>query len=79
MPVFIKPCVIENSIAFALKYRRKVFYKEKRFEVVKIPRMPFEWKKVKIVEAEECPEHVHMLVEIAPKVSGFKLYGVYKR
>ena len=47
--------------------------------MVKIPRMPFEWKKVKIVEAEECPEHVHMLVEIAPKVSGFKLYGVYKR
>ena len=32
-----------------------------------------EFKKVNIIEAEVCPDHVHMLVEIPPKmsVSGF--------
>jgi putative transposase len=35
-----------------------------------------EWKGVNIVEAEICPDHVHMLVEIPPKisVSGFMGY-----
>ena len=32
-----------------------------------------DWKGIKIVEAECCPDHIHMLVEIPPKmsVSGF--------
>lgn len=35
-----------------------------------------EWKDVKIVEAERCPDHIHMLLEIPPKmsVSGFMGY-----
>ena len=35
-----------------------------------------EWKDVKIVEAECCPDHIHMLLEIPPKmsVSGFMGY-----
>ena len=45
-------------IVFGLKYRRKVFYKEKRAEVGKILRTLCEWKKIKIVEAEVCPDHV---------------------
>ena len=36
-------------IVFAPKYRRKVFYKEKRREVGKILRTLCEWKKVKIL------------------------------
>ena len=35
--------------------------KNKRLEAGKILRMLCEWKKVKIVEAEVCPDHVHML------------------
>ena len=46
-------------IVFAPKYRRKVFYGEKRREIGKILRQLCEWKKVKIVEAEVCPDHVH--------------------
>ena len=63
-------------IVFAPKYRRKVFYKEKREAVGKILRQLCEWKGVKIIEAEVCPDHVHMLVEIPPKmsVSGFMGY-----
>lgn len=70
--------MIENSIAFAPKYRRKVFYKEKRIEVGKILRQLCEWKKIKIIEAEVCPDHVHMLVEIPPKVSISSFMGYLK-
>lgn len=61
-------------IVFAPKYRRKVFYGEKRLEIGAILRELCEWKGVKIITAEVCPDHVHMLVEIPPKmtVSGFK-------
>lgn len=63
-------------IVFAPKYRRKVFYGQKRLEIGAILRSLCEWKEVNIVEAEICPDHVHMLVEIPPKlsVSGFMGY-----
>ena len=48
-------------IVFAPKYRRKVFYKEKRAAIGKILRQLCEWKSVKIVEAEACPDHIHLL------------------
>ena len=65
-------------IVFAPKYRRKVFYKEKRIEVGKILRMLCEWKKIKIVEAEVCPERIHILVEIPPKVTISSFVGILK-
>ena len=65
-------------IVFAPKYRRKVFYGEKRREIGKILRQLCEWKGVKIVEAEVCPDHVHMLVEIPPKMSVSSFMGYLK-
>ena len=65
-------------IVFAPKYRRKVFYEEKRLEVGKILRKLCEWKGVKIIEAEVCPDHVHMLVEIPPKMSVSSFMGYLK-
>ena len=65
-------------IVFAPKYRRKVFYKEKRVEVGKILRQLCEWKGVKIVEAEVCPDHVHMLVKIPPSLSVSSFVGYLK-
>ena len=58
---------------FAPKYRRKVFYEEKRIEIGAILRELCRWKGVEIIEAEVCPDHIHMLVMIPPKmsVSGF--------
>ena len=63
-------------IVFAPKYRRKVFYKEKRAAIGKILRQLCEWKSVKIIEAEACPDHIHLFVEIPPKlsISGFMGY-----
>ena len=65
-------------IVFAPKYRRKVFYKEKRLAAGKILRQLCEWKHVKIIEAEVCPDHVHMLVEIPPKYSVSSFMGYLK-
>ena len=56
-------------IVFAPKYRRKVFYGQKRKEIGAILRRLCEYKNVNIIEAEVCPDHVHMLVEIPPKLS----------
>jgi putative transposase len=63
---------------FAPKYRRKVFYGEKRIEVGKILRQLCEWKQVNIIEAEVCADHVHMLVEIAPKIAVSSFMGYLK-
>lgn len=56
-------------VVFAPKYRRKVFYGEKKVEIGKILRELCKWKGVNIIEAEVCPDHVHMLVEIPPKMA----------
>ena len=37
-----------------------------------------EWKKINIIEAEVCPDHVHMLVEIPPKYSVSSFMGYLK-
>ncbi len=60
-------------IVFAPKYRRKVFYGEKRVEIGVILRELCRWKGVNLLSAEACPDHIHILVEIPPKmsVSGF--------
>ena len=49
-------------IVFAPKYRRKVFYGEKRLEIGAILRSLCEWKEINILEAEVCPDHVRVVV-----------------
>ena len=65
-------------IVFAPKYRRMVFYNEFKVEVGKILRELCNWKQVKIIEAEVCPDHIHMLVEIPPKMSVSSFVGFLK-
>lgn len=65
-------------IVFAPKYRRKIFYGEKRAEIGKILRELCSWKGVTIIEGEICPDHVHMLVEIPPKMSVSSFVGFLK-
>ena len=62
-------------IVFAQKYRRKVFYEDKRLEILRKLR---EWKGVEIIEAELCPDHVHMLISIPPKYSVSQIMGYLK-
>ena len=63
-------------IVFAPKYRRKVFYEGKRAEIREIIRTLCTWKRVEIIEGEICPDHIHLLLSIPPKmsISGFMGY-----
>lgn len=65
-------------VVFTPKYRRKVICGGKRREIGKILRMLCEWKKVKIIEAEACPDHIHMLLEIPPTVAVSSFVGYLK-
>ena len=65
-------------IVCAPKYRRKIFYKENRVGIGKILRELCNWKQAKIVGAEVSPDHIHMLVEILPKMSVSSFVGFLK-
>ena len=65
-------------VVFAPKYRRMIFYHEKKRAIGAILRKLCEWKGVKIVDAKICPDHIHMLLEIPPKYSVSKFMGYLK-
>ena len=65
-------------IVFAPKYRRQVIYGKIKVEVGKILRTLCERKGVEIIEAEACPNHIHMLVSIPPKHSVSEFMGYLK-
>ena len=65
-------------IVFAPKYRRQVIYGKIKDDIGKILRKLCEWKGVTILEAEACPDHIHMLVEIPPKISVSSFMGYLK-
>ena len=65
-------------VVFAPKYRRKVFYGEKRLEIGAILRELCRWKGVEIIEAEVCSDHIHMLLAIPPKISVSGFMGFLK-
>lgn len=71
-------CNCKYHIVFAPKYRRKVFYGERRYEIGRILRELCKWKGVNLLEAEACPDHIHILVEIPPKISVSGFMGFLK-
>ena len=68
----------QYHIVFAPKYRRKEVYGKIKVDIGKILRMLCEQKGVRIIEAEACPDHIHMLVEIPPKLSVSQFVGYLK-
>ena len=71
-------CVIQIRIAFAPKYRRQVIYREIRADIGFILRKLYEQKGVEIIEANACPDHIHMLIRIPPKDSVSQIMGYLK-
>ena len=65
-------------VVFAPKYRRKVFFSDKREEIRDIIRKLCAWKGVEIIEGEICPDHVHLLLSIPPKYSISSFMGYLK-
>ena len=51
-------------IVFSPKYRRINIYGTLKSDIGKILRQLCDLKKVEIHEAEACPDHIHMLVNI---------------
>lgn len=69
---------LQYHIVFAPKYRRKVIYGEIRADIGRILRKLCEQKKVEILEAEACPDHIHLLVSIPPHISISQFVGYLK-
>ena len=65
-------------IVFAPKYRKQIIYGKIKNDVGKILRTLCERKGVEIIEAEACPDHIHMLVSIPPKISISSFMGYLK-
>lgn len=65
-------------IVFAPKFRRQIIYGRLRASIGKILRELCERKHVEIVEANACPDHIHMLVKIPPKISVSEFMGYLK-
>ena len=65
-------------IVFAVKFRRKEIYGKIKEDIGKILRELCGHKGVEIIEAEACPDHIHMLVSIPPKMSVSSFMGYLK-
>ena len=65
-------------LVFTPKFRRREIYGEQKAEIGKILRQLCEWKGVNIIEANACPDHIHMLVEIPPKMIVSSFVGFLK-
>ena len=65
-------------IVFAPKYRCQVIYRKIKQDIGKILRQLCDLKKVEILEAETCPDHIHMLVSIPPNLSVSQFMGYLK-
>lgn len=61
-----------------LGYRRKTIYKELRADIGYILRRLCEQKGVEIIEANACPDHIHMRLSIPPKYSVSQIMGNLK-
>ena len=65
-------------IVFAPKYRRQVIYGKLKQDIGKTLRDLCDRKGINIIEAECCPDHIHMLLEIPPKYSVSQIMGYLK-
>ena len=65
-------------VVFAAEFRRQVIY-GRIIDIGKILRELCARKGIEIIEAELCPDHVHMLLRIPPKYSMSEIRGYLKR
>ena len=68
----------QYHIVFAPKYRRKEVYGKIKKDIGEILRKLCEQKNVEIMEANACPEHIHMLLCIPPSLSVAQFMGFLK-
>ena len=72
--MFDKP----THVVFAPKFCRQVIYGKLKGEIGKVLRKLCEYKGIEILEANACPDHIHMLLVIPPKYSIAQVMGYLK-
>jgi putative transposase len=68
----------QYHVVLTPKFRRRVIYREIRQDIGQILRKLCAEKGVEIIEAEACPDHIHMLLSIPPKYSVAQIMGYLK-
>ena len=68
----------QYHIVFAPKYRSQVIYREIKADIGEILRRLCQQKGIEIIEANACPDHIHMLINIPPKYSVSQIMGYLK-
>ena len=68
----------QYHIVFASKYRGKVIYNELRADIEQILRKPCNEKKCERIEAEACPNRMHILIRISLYLSVSQFMGFLK-
>ena len=65
-------------VVFAPKYRRQIIYGKIKQDIGLILRNLCERKRVEIIEANACIDHIHMLISVPPKISISSFMGYLK-
>ena len=65
----------QYHVVFAPKYRRMEIYGKIKEDIGIILRKLCQQKGIEIIEAQACPDHIHMLISIPPKYSVSQIMG----
>ena len=65
-------------VVFIPKYRRKIIYNKLRKQIQEYIKDLCKWKGIEIIEGHMMPDHVHLLLEIPPKMSVSYFMGYLK-
>lgn len=68
----------QYHIVFAPKYRKQIIYGKYKREIGTILREICKRNDIEVIDANACPDHIHMLVSIPPKLSVSKFMGILK-
>ena len=68
----------QYHVVFAPKCRRMAIYGQIKKDIGQILRTLCDQKGVEFIEAQACPDHIHMLLSIPPKYSVSQIMGYLK-
>ena len=68
----------QYHVVFAPKYRLMVIYGQIKKDIGQILRKLCEQKGVEIIEAQACPDHIHMLLSILQSIVYHRLWDTSK-
>lgn len=68
----------QYHVVFAPRYRRMEIYGKTKEDIGVILCKLCQQKGVEIIEAQACPDHIHMLISIPPKYSVSQIMGYLK-